>query len=124
MWLFWQHPMSYKPLILLDFFILPISLLYIELKVPQGTGRILRNPLKISTLTIKKSVRLSSPKDYCLFFLMLSLRNCFRRVFRFRQVEQTKNEDIGCSTWTSNCTHRTASPIVLRDKLTLYKVTF
>ncbi len=32
--------MSYKPLLLLTFCIFSISLLYIELKVPQGTGRI------------------------------------------------------------------------------------
>lgn len=32
--------MSYKPLILLTFFTLLFSLLYIELKVPQGTGSI------------------------------------------------------------------------------------
>ncbi|HFJ9265922.1 TPA: hypothetical protein ACGW47_005746, partial [Bacillus paranthracis] len=35
-----SHPMSYKPLLLLDFFTFLFSLLYIELKVPQGTGRI------------------------------------------------------------------------------------
>jgi len=32
--------MSYKPLILLTFFTLLFSLLYIGLKVPQGTGSI------------------------------------------------------------------------------------
>jgi len=37
---FLQHPIPYKALILLVFFTFLFSLLYIGLKVPQGTGSI------------------------------------------------------------------------------------
>jgi len=48
--------MSYKPLILLTFFILLFSLLYIGLKVPQGTGSIFEQiTLKNLHLQEKKS---------------------------------------------------------------------
>jgi len=46
-----------------------------------------------------------------------------RRGLACRQAEQTKNEDLGCSTWTSNYTRRTASSIVLSNMLTPYLVT-
>jgi len=50
--------MSYKPLILLDFFTLLFSLLYIWLKVPQGTGSIFeQKTLKNLHLHNKKAVR-------------------------------------------------------------------
>lgn len=100
--------MSYKPLLLLTFFTLLFSLLYIGLKVPKGTGSIFEQ----RTLKNLHLVRFAP-----------SLQNFFRRVLVCRQAEQTENEDLSCSTWTSNSTHRTANSIVLRNYLTPYLVT-
>ncbi|WP_218923216.1 hypothetical protein, partial [Bacillus pseudomycoides] len=47
---------------------------------------------KISTLKIKKPVRLSSPKGYRLFFLILSLQNFFRLDMLFSPSRQTKRK--------------------------------
>ncbi len=58
--------MSYKPLILLTFFTLLFSLLYIELKVPQGTGRIF-------------------------FRFATSLQNFFRLEFWWHQADTSKS---------------------------------
>ncbi|CAI8811981.1 hypothetical protein EMIT019CA3_340012 [Bacillus pseudomycoides] len=57
---FWVHPIPYKPLILLTFFTLLFSLLYIELKVPQGTGRIFEKITQKSPPSTSKS-RLVNP---------------------------------------------------------------
>lgn len=48
--------MSYKPLILLDFFTLLFSLLYIGLKVPQGTGSIFEKNTQKSPPSESKKV--------------------------------------------------------------------
>ena len=75
---FLQHPIPYKPLILLTFFTLLFSLLYIRLKVPQGTGRIFeKNTQKSPPSISKKSVRSSSPKGYRLFFLICPCKTFF-----------------------------------------------
>jgi len=47
--------MSYKPLLLLIFFTLLFSLLYIGLKVPQGTGRIFEKITQKSQPSTSKS---------------------------------------------------------------------
>ncbi|MGG1138858.1 hypothetical protein ABE193_16050, partial [Bacillus mycoides] len=39
----------------------------------------------------------------------MSLQNFFWRVLACCQAEQTKNEVLGCSTWTSDYTRQTAS---------------
>lgn len=48
--------MSYKPLILLTFFTLLFSLLYIRLKVPQGTGSIFEQ-ITLKNLHLQKKSR-------------------------------------------------------------------
>ncbi|KAA0759013.1 hypothetical protein CN988_27225 [Bacillus thuringiensis] len=53
--------MSLKPLILLTFFIFSISLLYIGLKVPQGTGSIFEKNTQKSPPLLEKS-RLVNPR--------------------------------------------------------------
>ncbi|PHD56241.1 hypothetical protein COF57_27970 [Bacillus wiedmannii] len=59
-----------------------ISLLYIGLKVPQGTGCIFEKTTQKSPPSeSKKSVRLSSPKGYRLFFLILVLAKLFSAGF-------------------------------------------
>ncbi|MDM5255870.1 hypothetical protein [Bacillus toyonensis] len=88
-----QHPMPYKALILLGFVTLLFSLLYIGLKVPQGTGRIF--------------FRFAS-ENLHLFRFASSLQNFFRRELKYRQAEQTKNGILSCSTWNSNYIRRTA----------------
>ncbi|PHA21726.1 hypothetical protein COI69_02700 [Bacillus cereus] len=77
-----QHPIPYKPLILLVFFILLFSLLYIRLKVPQGTGCIFEKTAQKSPPSkSKRLVRLSSPKGYRLFFLIFVLAKLFSAGF-------------------------------------------
>ncbi|MED1466619.1 hypothetical protein [Bacillus paramycoides] len=61
---------------------------------------------KISTFIIKKE------KAEAFSFFIMSLQNFFWRVLACRQAEQTKNEVLGCSTWTSNYTRQTASSFV------------
>ncbi|WP_218923118.1 hypothetical protein, partial [Bacillus wiedmannii] len=85
--------MSYKPLILLTFFTFPFSLLYIRLKIPQGTGSIF----------FRFALENLHP-----FRFAPSLRNFFRQGFVFRQADQTKNEKFCYTTWFFNYTCRTA----------------
>jgi len=62
-------------------------------------------------------------KNLHLFRSALSLQNFFRRGLVCRQAEQTENEDLSCSTWTSNYTRRIANAIVRSNKLTPYLIT-
>ncbi|VIJ08178.1 hypothetical protein BTAR23_AR23_06227 [Bacillus thuringiensis serovar israelensis] len=78
---------------------------------------------KISTFIIKKSVRSSSPKDYRLFFFIMSLQNFFRLVCFSRQAEGQKAMQW-FSTWTSKYTSRTAKIIRFGLVLIRYDVTF
>lgn len=83
--------MSYKPLILLTFFTLLFSLLYIRLKVPQGTGSIFEQTT-LKNLHLQEKSRFVNPHLKAIAFsFFLSLQNFFRLVFSFRQAEQTKN---------------------------------
>ncbi len=68
--------MSYKPLILLTFFTLLFSLLYIELKVPQGTGRIF---FRFATENLHP------------FRFATSLQNFFRLGFWWYQADTSKS---------------------------------
>jgi hypothetical protein len=80
--------------------------LYLLKGFPQYKGRVVffeKNTQKISTL--------------------LPLYWGIRRELIYRQAEQTKNENVGCSTWINNYTRRTASSIVLSNMLTPYVVT-
>ena len=80
--------------------------LYLLKGFPQYKGRVVffeKNTQKISTL--------------------LPLYWGIRRELIYRQAEQTKNEDVGYSTWISNYTRRTASSIALKNKLTPYSFT-
>ncbi|OTY50346.1 hypothetical protein BK742_00030 [Bacillus thuringiensis serovar pingluonsis] len=64
--------MSLKPLILLTFFIFPFSLLYIGLKVPQGTGSIFEKIAQKSPPLLEKS-RLVNPRLKSKTFLFSSI---------------------------------------------------
>ena len=68
--------MSYKPLLLLTFCIFSISLLYIELKVPQGTGRIF---FRFATENLHH------------FRVATSLQNFFRLEFGYHQADTSKS---------------------------------
>ncbi|WP_218936827.1 hypothetical protein, partial [Bacillus wiedmannii] len=88
---FWVHPMSLKPLILLTFFIFSISLLYIGLKVPQGTGSIFEKNTQKSPPLLEKS-RLVNPRlKSKLFFFLTSLPNFFWLVCFHRQADKLKS---------------------------------
>ena len=52
-----------------------------------------------------------------------SLHSEIRQVWVYGQAEHTKNKDVGSTTWTSNCTCRTALIHRLRISLIPYKVT-
>lgn len=65
------------------------------------------SPCRFVLFIIKKSVRLSSPKDYCLLFFIMSLQNFFRLVCFFRQADRQKAKQW-FSTWISKYTSRIA----------------
>ena len=78
---FFSHPTSHKPLVLLTSFTLLFSLLYIELKVPQGTGRIFEKITQKSPPSESKS-RFVNPHLKAIAFLFDSvLAKLFSAVF-------------------------------------------
>lgn len=115
--------MSHKPLILLTFFILLFSLLYIGLKVPQGTGRIFEKTTQKSPPSKSKS-RFVYPhlKAIAFFFDFCPCKTFFGGFLAFAKPNRPKT-GLSCSTWISNYTRRTASSIDLNNKLILYSVT-
>ncbi len=106
---FLQHPIPDKPLLLLVFWICSISLLYIGLKVPQGTGRIFEKNIQKSPPSELKS-RFVNPhlKAIAFSFRFCPCKTFFGCFLAFAKPNRPKTR-LSCSTWISNCTSRTAS---------------
>ncbi|MGH1277404.1 hypothetical protein ACQVWA_29310, partial [Bacillus cereus] len=90
-----QHPMSHKPLILLTFFIFLFSLLYIGLKVPQGTGRIFEKTIQKSPPSKSRLKAIAFSLDFC------PCKTFFGGFLFFAKPNRPKT-GLSCSTWISN----------------------
>lgn len=115
--------MSYKPLILLTFFTLLFSLLYIGLKVPQGTGSIFEQITLKNLHLQKKKSRFVNPhlKAIAFSFSFCPCGTFFGWFLAFAKPNRPKT-GLSCSTWISNCTSRTASSSVQGIFLFLYEI--